>query len=127
MPFKEKDFPAQCPPIDAIEMDINPVYRVIENDTIQEVDFLNHRERNKRYPSHKTCEALAISFFTTYEAANDATIRFKNLRNKKFVQGIITMECGIHKTENEHLNLWLYKDVDMVKVFLGEEDRDGHK
>ncbi|WP_342508288.1 hypothetical protein [Sporosarcina sp. FSL K6-2383] len=127
MPFKEENFPEQCPPFDAIEQDINPIYRIIENDTVQEIDFLNHRERKKPYPQNKTCEALAISFFTTAKAASDATKRFKNLRNKKFVGGIITSKSGIHKTENVHLNLWLYKDVDMVKVFLGEGDGNENK
>lgn len=121
MVFKsQEDMPKQCPPDDAIPNNIEPVYRFIEHETIGEIDFLNHKERKKRYPSDKTCEALAISFFTTTRAVKIAS-RFKNLKGKKYVAGKITSECGIHNIENEHLNLWLYKNVDMLKVFLGEE------
>lgn len=115
--------PVQCPPADAKENNVEPVYRFIENDTVQEIDFLNHLERNKPYPPHKTCEALALSFFTTLEATKKASKKIKGLRNKKFVSGQITSECGTHHTVNNHLNLWLYKDVDILKIFLGEEDR----
>jgi hypothetical protein len=127
MPFKEENFPEQCPPIDAVEQDVNPVYRIIENDTVQEVDFLNHREKEIPYPLFKRCEALAISFFTSPEAAETTTRRYKRLKNKKIVAGTITTKCGIHKTENAHVNLWLYKDVDMVTVFLGEVDGNENK
>jgi len=124
MVFKSQaDMPAQCPPADAEENDVEPVYRFIENDTVEEVDFLNHIERNRPYPPHKTCEALALSFFTTLEAAKTAGKRIKGLRNKKYVAGLITSECGAHCTIKNHLNLWLYKDVDMLKIFLGGEDR----
>ncbi|MGG2061649.1 hypothetical protein [Priestia megaterium] len=123
MVFKSQaDMPEQCPPSDAKENNVGEVYRFIENDDIEEIDFLNHKERNKSYPPHKTCEALALSFFTTLEATKRAGKRIKGLRNKKFVVGQITSECGRHHTINNHLNLWLYKDVDMLKIFLGEEN-----
>lgn len=122
--FKNQaDMPLQCPPVDAKENDVKPVYRFIENDSLQEIDFLNHLERNRPYPSHKTCEALALSFFTTLEAAEIASKRIKSLRNKKYVSGQITTKCGTHHTINNHLNLWLYKNIDMPKIFLGGEDR----
>ncbi|PIC63870.1 hypothetical protein CSV79_09340 [Sporosarcina sp. P13] len=127
MVFKSQaDMPAQCPPADAKENDVEPVYRFIDNDNALEIDFLNHKERNKPYPPHKTCEALAISFFTTLEATKNAGKRIKSLRNKKFVAGKITSKCGTHHTVNNHLNLWLYKDADMLKVFLRGEDSGGN-
>lgn len=127
MLFKEEELPEQCPPVDAIEQDVDPVFRIIENDIVQEIDFLNHKERMLPYPTANTCEALAISFFTSSEAAKKTTRRYKRLKNKKIAAGLITSKCGIHKTENAHINLWLYKDVDMVKVFLGEEDGNEDK
>lgn len=128
MYFKsQEDMPPQCPPADAAPNNVEPVYRFIEEDTVQEIDFLNHKERKKRYPPDKTCEALAISFYTTINAAKSAATKFKNLKNKNFVAGKITSECGIHNIKNYHLNLWVYKDIDMLKVFLGEEGRSGDK
>lgn len=124
MVFKsQEDMPESCPPSNAAPNDVEPVYRFIENDTIGEIDFLNHKEREKKYPSDRTCEALAISFFTSTRAAKIARKRYKNLKGKSFVEGKITSDCGIHNIENGHLNLWLYRNVNMLKVFLGEEDR----
>lgn len=124
MLFKSQAYmPECCPPSDATPNDVEPVFRFIENESVGEIDFLNHKERKKRYPSDKTCEALAISFFTTAQAAKRARSRFKNLKGKVFVEGKISPECGIHNIENNHLNLWLFQDVNMLKVFLGEEDR----
>jgi len=124
MVFKSQaDMPESCPPSNAASNDIESVYRFIENDTIDEIDFLNHKEREKKYPSDKTCEALAISFFTSTQAAKKARKKFKNLKGKSFVEGKITSDCGIHNIHNEHLNLWLYQNVNMLKVFSGKEDR----
>ncbi|MDF2792008.1 MAG: hypothetical protein K0S80_5110, partial [Neobacillus sp.] len=70
MVFKNQlDMPPRCPPIEAASNDVEPVYRFIENKTVGEIDFLNHKERKKNYPSNRTCEALAISFFTSQQAA----------------------------------------------------------
>lgn len=120
----ETDLPPQCPPGDAVSNDINPVFRYIESDTLQESDFLNHKEKNSNYPPGMECEALAVSFYTTIEAADNLAKKFKKFRTKKLLSGRITTECGLHKTENEHLNLWIFKNVDMVKVFLGGGDED---
>lgn len=123
MVFKEENMPEQCPPSDAIQQDVEPVYRFIENGTVQEIDFLSHVARERPYPPHKKCEAHALSFFTTESAAQSTAKRFrKSFKGKSMVAGRITSECGIHKTENHHLNLWLFKDTDMLKVFTGEED-----
>ncbi|KGR90188.1 hypothetical protein CD30_13155 [Ureibacillus massiliensis 4400831 = CIP 108448 = CCUG 49529] len=126
--FKSQEYmPPQCPPSNAISNDVEPVYRFIEDDSVQDLDFLNHVERGKSYPPAKTCEALALSFYTTIDAAKNASKRFKNLRNKKLVAGRITSECGIHNIKNNHLNLWVYKEIDMLKVFLEEVSEIGNK
>jgi hypothetical protein len=128
MIFKETQLPEMCPPSDAIQNDVAPVYRFIENETAQEIDFLNHKERNFPYPPHLMCEAMAISFYTTENAATRIAKRYqKKFKGKKLSIGKITSSCGVHKTENCHLNLWLFKDTDMLKVFLGEENKNENK
>lgn len=120
----EADLPPQCPPSDATPGDIMPVYRFLEGEDLNEVDFLNHKEKKSMYPSDMECEALALSFYTSIEAADNLAKRVKKFRKKKLLSGRITSACGIHKTENEHLNLWIYRDIDMMNVFLGGEDKD---
>ncbi|MBR0630738.1 hypothetical protein [Bacillus altitudinis] len=117
MVFKEKNLPPQCPPTDAIKEDVEPVFRLTKSETLQESDFLNHKEMNKPYPSHLECEALAISFFTKREAAERVRKRHKHFKNRVIKKGKITEECGIHKIKESHLNLWLFQDVDMLERF----------
>ncbi len=126
MVFKnQEDLPKQCPPADAASKDIYPVYRFIENNIVQAIDFLNHKERNKPYPHGMisySCESFALSFFTSEEAAKKMAKKYPFFKKKNLVSGKITSKCGVHKTEREHLNLWLYKNVDMLKIFLGKEN-----
>jgi hypothetical protein len=110
-----------CPPQSADEGNVDPVYRFIENDTIQEIDFKTHKQRKKKYPPYKACEALALSFFTSEEAVKKATDKFPNLQNKKVITGKITTEYGRHQTKRGHLNLWQYQGVNLMDVFVGEE------
>ena len=119
MPYKHKeDMPPQCPPADVVSEDKEPVYRFIEGEEIAECDFLNHKEANKPYPDHLLCEALAISLFDDEAAAYKKQKRVKGLRGMKLVKGKVKRECGVHKIDHtHHMNLWLFKDVNMLKVF----------
>lgn len=119
MPYKSKeDMPPQCPPADVVSEDKEPVYRFIEGDEVAECDFLNHKEANKPYPDHLLCEALAISLFDDEEAAYKKQKRIKSLKSMKLVKGKLKRECGVHKTDHtRHMNLWLFKNVDMLKTF----------
>ena len=122
MIFKETNMPVMCPPYDAIQMDIEPVFRFTEDKTITDKDFLNHLEKGLSYDPKRICEAIALSFYTNEEAAMKLTKRFKAFKKKTLTSGKITYNCGKHKTENQHLNLWAFKDADMLKVYLGKED-----
>lgn len=123
MVFKnQEDMPEQCPPANASANDVDPVFRYIKNEKAQEIDFQNHIEREIPYKSEDRCEAIALSFFTT-EAAAKKLRRFKKFKKMVISRGKITSECGKHNIENNHINLWVYKNVDLLKVFLGEEDK----
>lgn len=125
MIFKETELPESCPPLDTIQQNVKPVYRYLVNEEISEIDFLNHRERNIPYKPHEECEALAISFFTTEQSAKRMAIKYKSFRKRTLSVGQISKECGVHKTANNHLNLWLFKDVNMLDIFSkGEEENE---
>lgn len=115
--------PEHCPPSNAEANDVKPVFRYIENDNVSVIDFQNHIERNLIYKPEDKCGAIALSFFTTEESAKKLGTRFKKFRKKLIAKGEITSKCGIHNIANNHLNLWVFKDVDMLKVFTGEEDK----
>lgn len=119
MPYKSKeDMPPQCPPSDVVSENKEPVYRFIEGDEITECDFLNHKEAKKPYPDHLLCEALAISLFDDEEAAYKKQKRIKSLKAMKLVKGKLKRECGVYKIDHtHHMNLWLFENVNMLKVF----------
>lgn len=124
MAFKNQaDMPENCPPRDATANDLEPAYRIIENETVGEIDFKNHIERNLFYRKGQECVAIALSFYTTEEAAKDLRDNVKRFKNKLIAKGKITSDCGIHSIQHHHINLWVYEDIDMLKVFLGEEDK----
>lgn len=120
----QEDMPEQCPPSNTKANDVEPVFRYIENDTLSVIDFQNHIERELYYNADAKCEAIALSFFTTEESAKRLRSRFKKFRKKNIVKGRLTSKCGVHNIVNNHLNLWVFKDVDMLKVFTGEEDKE---
>lgn len=117
----QEEMPESCPPSDASANEIDPVFRFIENEDAQEIDFQNHIERGFPFKPEDKCAAIALSFFTTESAAKKLK-RFKKFKKMIISKGRITSDCGIHNIENYHINLWVYKDVDMLKVFLGEEN-----
>ena len=117
-----EDMPPQCPPVDVIAGDKEPVFRFIVGDSLDEVDFLNHLERNITYPPAKKCEALALSFMTEESAVKRMQQKFTKFRKMNVAKGRITKECGVHNIQRQHLNLWLFKDVEMMNIFIkGEE------
>lgn len=123
MVFKNQaDMPEKCPPADAVSNDIEPVFRYLDGQTLQPIDFQNHIERNLFYRPDQKCEAIALSFYTTEEAARGLAKKVKKFKNKLISKGKITAQCGIHNIKNEHVNLWVRNNVDMMKVFTGEGD-----
>lgn len=122
MVFKNQaDMPECCPPSDAGADDLEPVYRYTKKEVVEETDFENHLEANIPYDEEDKCGAIALSFYTSVKAAKGLR-RYKKFRKMVISQGRITAECGIHKIENEHINLWIFEGVKMLPVFLGEGD-----
>lgn len=122
MLFKNQaEMPASCPPSDARASDLEPVYRYTKKEVLEETDFENHIEANIPYKIEDKCEAIALSFFTSEEAAKGLK-RYKKFKKMVISEGRITADCGIHRIENKHINLWVYEGVSMLPVFIGEGD-----
>ena len=109
-----------CPPEDAVCEDRYPVYRFIEGEEIHEIDFMNHIERGLPFSKDSICAARALSFFDNEKSVEEKQNNHKRFRNMKVVAGHITKESGVHKIKRGHINHWVYENVDMLKVFLGE-------
>ncbi|MGV2927199.1 hypothetical protein RW115_01265 [Macrococcus capreoli] len=125
MEFK-LDLPESCPPIQSIASDLRPVYRLTDSNELKETDFMSHIELGKNYRPEQECQAHAISFFNDIDSCYRAQKKFKNLRNKVVSKGIITKECGLNDSYkgSSHINLWVYKDVNLLDIFLGGDNNE---
>ncbi|WP_342538385.1 hypothetical protein MKY15_19975 [Sporosarcina sp. FSL K6-1540] len=123
MEFKSLTLPQYCPPSHAISQDLDLVYRFTDYSEVSDADFLTHIETGQYNPKkHNECEANAVSFFDSMTTMTNLQDKHPYFRRKNIASGKITQECGIHITKGTHINLWLFKNVDMKKKFLGEED-----
>jgi len=130
MEFKT-GLPRECPPIHAKSVNIHPVYRFTTTNVPSESDFLNHVEKKNPYPPQKKCEAMALSFFTTREAADELQRSIKRFKKMSISEGRINQSAGVCTiNKKQHLNLWLFKDVTahkMVNIFNGKESGNDAK
>lgn len=119
--FKADNLPDSCPPSEAIEQEVENVYRLVSSPPTED-NFMNHVEANIPFNDKLLCEANALSFFTTLKKAQQTSKMFKKYKkpNIHFYCGNISTECGRHRTKNKHLNLWVYKDVDIKSNFMKE-------
>lgn len=125
MEFK-LDLPESCPPMQTISSDIYPVYRLTDSSELKDSDFLSHVEKNIYYRPEQICQAHAISFFKDIESCMRTQKRFKNLRKKVISEGKITKSCGLNDSYigGSHVNLWVYKDVDLLNIFKGGDNNE---
>lgn len=116
------DLPETCPPKQAKTANLTSVYRLIGGDIITETDLISHVEEGKSFPPAKLCEAHAVSFFQDLKTCEILKGKFKNLRNKTICEGQLTKECGVMDLflNESHINLWVYKDVNILSIFKGE-------
>ncbi|UXV43112.1 hypothetical protein [Staphylococcus simulans] len=117
------NLPESCPPSKANSADLDPVYRLISGDTLDKNDLISHVEAGLNFPKKKECEAHAISFHKDIEGCKKLKQRHKKFRNKKIYRGRLTKECGVtdNYLDNSHINLWVYKNIDLLSVFQGGE------
>lgn len=81
---------------------------------------MNHIDRGLPFGKGSKCAAKALSFCEDEAAVEEKRNNHKRFRYKKAVAGHITKESGEHTIHRGHINHWVYENVDMMKVFLGE-------
>lgn len=125
MDFK-LNLPEQCPPGNAISVNLSPVYRLVDGEDVSTSDLLSHVEAGLRFPPEKECQAHAVSLFQDIEGCERQQKKFKMLRNKKIYRGQITKDCGVVDLylNISHINLWVFKDIDLLTIFKGDENNE---
>lgn len=70
MEFK-LNLPEQCPPGNAISVNLAPVYRLVDGEEVSSSDLLSHVEAGLSFPPGQECQAHAISLFQDIEDVKD--------------------------------------------------------
>jgi hypothetical protein len=98
-----------CPPSNAINDDVDPVYRFVDDANISEKDFEPHRLKFPNKMQYQTqCEALGTSVFTDYSVMLQYQQRFPRLAKMKIAQGRIEKSDGrILFGQNKHVTWWV--------------------
>lgn len=112
--------PKDCPPRNAVSIDIEDAYRLTLNDPPQSDDFLSHVESKKRFPPDKTCEACAVSLFLNYEDIKNTKKKVPAYKNKGYVaKGIVYKNTGVVSppSKTSHVNWWIFKGTSVHHFF----------
>ncbi|WP_412520001.1 hypothetical protein [Staphylococcus simulans] len=80
------NLPKSCPPSKANSVDLDPVYRLISGDSLDENDLKSHVELGLSFPKSILCEAHAISFFKDLKDCENLKRRQKNLEIRKYIE-----------------------------------------
>lgn len=125
MEFK-LDLPESCPPLEATSCEINPVYRLVKNETLVEEDMLSHIELSKPFPPAMLCAAHAISFNRSKEGCAKLRKKILKFRNRKIKEFKILESYGVNDSylNVEHINLWVYKGIELYKEMEGGNKDD---
>jgi len=118
MEFK-LDLPYQCPPQNTTPVNLAPVYRLIDGENISYSDLLSHVEVGLNFPPNQECQAHAVSLYQDIKSIEELQKKYKKLRSKKIYEGQITKKCGVVDLylNKSHINLWVFKDIDLLKIF----------
>jgi len=103
-------YPAKCPPEDA-RRDTVEVYRLVNHDPPEAVDFLPTviEAPTRQMQQGHECIACATSVFTSEDAIEGKKQRFRALRNKLIAKGTIQPTDGkvLETLSKHHISWWV--------------------
>ena len=111
-------FPPDCP-TNSIEVDVEPVYRLVESNTIKAKEFIPSGIRKRSY-LEGDCETLALSVLGSKDDIPMAYRFFSSIgqsKKNKVAVGFITKDSGrvsFDKSKNvgdSHINWWTYDGI----------------
>lgn len=118
-----EDFPEECPPDDATEVEEERVLRLVRNTPPTIEDFVPLViERPGRNFGNLLCQACGLSIYKNLEDVHRLQRRVGGHRDKPIAAGRIVPELGVVKpTPNRHADThttwWLYRGVDPSPLF----------
>lgn len=120
--LKYDKYPECCPPATAEPIE-GCFYRLCDNNPPTPQDFLTHIDLGKtNFSEAKLCEAHALSFFDTIEAAKKLQNRFPKFKEQLIVKILILKNHGRGEIKNGHLNLWEFRGADFCNSLEIEEN-----
>ena len=107
--------PKQCPPPDAQEGDLETLYRLVENDPVQEEDFWSHEKLGKSRPKDvDECRWASCSLLSEKKARSIQ--KNKRHKHKKMLAVNVRQTHGRWTRTDEHVDFWRYQSVPYTEL-----------
>lgn len=109
--------PDKCPPQNALDPTGQTLYRFLETDVIQAIDFHSHRKRGKHTGKHPECFARAISLYGNLTLTRKIHY-LATKKNKKLARIAPTQGHGAVSPPDEksHISWWPCGAIDPVSM-----------
>jgi hypothetical protein len=112
--------PAECPPKEAQPIE-GALYRGILHPPVSAVDFLSHREANKKCTAGE-CECWGLSVWRTRDAVDHARATIRYIRRWHIAAGQVVPEDGVilptpSEQQPEHHTFWRDVQRDVARRF----------
>lgn len=124
--LKYDKYPESCPPQDAVGIN-GTFFRLCKAEVPTEEDFLTHVDSGANFPPKKLCEAMALSLFNSYEAADKLRAKFPRFRSYSIVEVQLEIRFGIGVLEQRtgHLNLWESREHNIFQEIFCPDEKEG--
>jgi len=105
-------YTSQCPPSDAINANITPVYRLVNGLNISKKDFEPHRVKFPHKMQYQNlCIALGTSVYSDYSKILECQKVFPGFAKKKIAQGRIEQSDGkVSYGKDSHITWWIERN-----------------
>lgn len=118
-----EELPLKCPPDDAVNGELDPVYRLLPADKPEIEHFYSHQKLGRGLPNGvDLCRFASCSLFSCETAAR-AVASIPKLRSKVTHIAAVKVDAAdgvfLHNTKTKHVDLWPFSTFDVVKAVVG--------
>lgn len=124
MEFREP-LPAQCPPANAVDAEIELAYRVVWADPPTERCFASQAAKGlPPSPGADPCRHRSCSLFIDLAAATNIAYRLPKPRESGPLIATLSIPegAGRHCRKRKHVDWWIYKSFDPAQAVTGVEN-----
>jgi len=115
--YFEKLPEGECPPLDAVDVDLGRVWRLVPSLPVLDEHFASHAALGKHNYSSDPCRWASCSLFTTEQAALSIT-KLPKHKQKTVVALYVPKGAGKSKTVKKHVDFWRYSSFKPLQALI---------